>query len=268
MTHATKPDEPEESPQALLAYFQRLTGNSPQALCQTGQNLAQAGLHFMAIEYFQRAVAEYPEYVAGWSDLGTCLSEMKRFDESEAALRKALDLAPEHFLAWGCLAEVKAAQKKCEAAFDAFSQFHRLAPAHPYLPSVAAQLLVCLAEQADELQKCGDWAAATACQERRFEVGTMLDSDSIRGDARFEQSRIRFASDCPDDGMRVLEEAEALLRKADDKPGLLGVLVVQARIYDVLNLRECSRSRACEAHDLAIAIGRQEIADEMAPLTS
>lgn len=61
-----------------------------QAILSAGD----AGYHATRVELLQRYLAEHPQAVRGWIDLGQSLSELFRFDEAEQALNRALELVP------------------------------------------------------------------------------------------------------------------------------------------------------------------------------
>jgi tetratricopeptide (TPR) repeat protein len=64
--------------------------------CTLGTQLAATGQLDAAIEALQRACSLQPGLAMAWYDLGVLLVRAVRFEESEAALRKASELAPDN----------------------------------------------------------------------------------------------------------------------------------------------------------------------------
>lgn len=134
----------------LFAYFQRLTRSAP-SVCNRGQEYATAGLHSLALTCFQEAVALNPNYGPGWSDLGVCLFEMKKFEEAEPALRKATEMAPENFVSWGCLGALCVELDKLEDAAHCFERCWELKPDDSRTKWLARRLLDRLQSDSESL---------------------------------------------------------------------------------------------------------------------
>jgi tetratricopeptide (TPR) repeat protein len=67
---------------------------SPALLCLWARALLVSGQHIRALERAEQAIAGDPCFAEAYQLCGACLQHMGRFDEAEASLRRAIDLAP------------------------------------------------------------------------------------------------------------------------------------------------------------------------------
>ena len=73
---------------------------SPRANLIVGKALSDRGESEAALEWFERALAAAPTYVAAWNERGVALGRLARYDEAIVALRSAVREGPQHAGAW------------------------------------------------------------------------------------------------------------------------------------------------------------------------
>ncbi|MCX7099828.1 MAG: tetratricopeptide repeat protein [Methylococcales bacterium] len=124
-----------------------LLGLAEQTLIEIGWELretaAEAGAAGVVLEWFfndyeaaeaayRQAVAIKPDDVATWNNLGTALSDLRRYPEAETAYRKALELDPEDVIAWYNLGNALNNQNRYPEAEAAYRKALELDPEYVY----------------------------------------------------------------------------------------------------------------------------------------
>lgn len=104
-------------PNEMTTEFYRLANEA-----EVAKNTKQAILHFRSI-----VEADAEDFIA-WTKLGALFLKDTQYDESENALRKALQLKPEYTTAWIYAGQVRVARKQYEAAAEVFKHATTLEP--------------------------------------------------------------------------------------------------------------------------------------------
>ena len=136
-----------------------------------------------ALEQCDHTIALNPHFAPAYLTLGLIQEQRKEFDESAAAFRRAVDLAPNSLRMQSALARTLALSGKPERATDALHTLERLA-AERYVSPVE---FMTTAFAAGDREAGYRWLAK-ACDERCFEMLTLkVDPrfESISDDARF-----------------------------------------------------------------------------------
>ncbi|WP_207476497.1 tetratricopeptide repeat protein [Arenibaculum pallidiluteum] len=137
----------------------RQAGRTEEALATLQQGLAldrrHAGLWFnlgnaletgarlpAAVEAYRNALALDPSLQPAWVNLGTALRELRRADDAAAALRHALALAPADGLAWTGWGNAEFERGRPEQARSGFARACRITPAPALLLKKALSLPV------------------------------------------------------------------------------------------------------------------------------
>jgi tetratricopeptide (TPR) repeat protein len=103
------------------------------ALASRAHLRAQMGRRSQAIADAQRLVEVHPtRSAADWFNLAFLLEEAARYDEAEAAFRRATELDPQLDRAWYGLALVLIRQRRLDDAVAALERNTKLQPMSPY----------------------------------------------------------------------------------------------------------------------------------------
>ena len=84
-----------------------------------------------AIEHLTKIVSIDPSDFIGWAKLGIIYLEKNSFPESEAALKKSVEIKAEYTPAWIHIGLLRVAQKQFDAASETFKHVTKLEPASP-----------------------------------------------------------------------------------------------------------------------------------------
>ena len=81
---------------------QKAISHSSEAISwnNKGYSLADEGKHIEAIDAFNHAIKEYPDFAEAYNNLGYSLAELGRIDEAIAACYRAVELKPEFAYSW------------------------------------------------------------------------------------------------------------------------------------------------------------------------
>ncbi len=99
-----------------------------------------AGTHAMAIgdgmralEAFNTAVSQKPDFAEAWNKRATLYYLLRRYEESVADIERTLELEPRHFGALSGLALIREAQNQ---PFEALEALKLASQIHPQLPNL------------------------------------------------------------------------------------------------------------------------------------
>jgi serine/threonine protein kinase/Flp pilus assembly protein TadD len=119
--------------------------------------MVERGLYEPALQQFRRAVALAPDYGYAWADLGTCLMEMKRYDEAFDALERASVLVDD-VITWFHLAKVSAALGRWDEALASVDEALRLEPEHEQAWFAKGVALLDGLDRSEEALRCFETA--------------------------------------------------------------------------------------------------------------
>jgi cytochrome c-type biogenesis protein CcmH/NrfG len=91
-----------------------------------GVELSNEGKHDEAIAKFNEVIAQVPQCLECYQNIGTVYTRKKEYDQAEAAFKKALELKPDSADAYNGLATVYNAQKKFDLAAEASAQAQKI----------------------------------------------------------------------------------------------------------------------------------------------
>ncbi len=188
-----------------------------------------------------------------WCDRGGLLGRLQRFEEAEAAYRRAIDMVPSAVRARVCLAGLLSERNRPAEALEHLTKVLREFPSHIQARHILSQQYV----------RTRQWALAF----EQYEIGLRYEpsnpqllfdrSQVLRHWGRFEESRA--------DLRRILENPAWGKTQTADVPASLRVIeediALQRRIADVILRREVIE-REQDYRDLAIAstaFGRPEL---------
>lgn len=92
-----------------------------------GVTLSNEGKHDEAIAKFNEVIAQVPNCVECYQNIGTVYTRKKEWDKAEEAFKKAIEFKPDAADAYNGLATVYNAQKKFDQAAEASAQAQKLA---------------------------------------------------------------------------------------------------------------------------------------------
>lgn len=81
-----------------------------------------------AATHFEKAVAEYPQYASGWSELGAALARQDKPAEAEDALKRAISADPKYIKPYAQLAQLLGDQKRWADSVEVAERAFRLNP--------------------------------------------------------------------------------------------------------------------------------------------
>jgi predicted O-linked N-acetylglucosamine transferase (SPINDLY family) len=130
-----------EDAAALYRKVLGVTPGHPDALRLLGLAVLDLGMVGPAVDLL-KAAASIANSGLFWADLGRVFGRLKRFDEAEQALRKAISLTPEEPSFLWDLGLLLRQSGQLEAAEAIFAQVYRLNPDHPHAAELLAQTLI------------------------------------------------------------------------------------------------------------------------------
>ena len=146
-----------------------------------------------ALEHCDQTIELNPHFAPAYLTLGLIQEQRKEFDESAAAFRRAVDLAPNSLRMQSALARTVALSGKPERAVEALRTLERLA-LERYVSPVE---FMTTAFAAGDREAGYRWLAK-ACDERCFEmIALQVDPrfEPLRGDSRFVAAVTRIGLD-------------------------------------------------------------------------
>ena len=93
-----------------------------------GQLLKELKRYDEAEQALRKSVEMAPDHAWGWTFLGQLLKELKRYDEAEQAFRKSVEVAPDHAWGWTDLGGLLQMLKRYQEAADAYFKRIELLP--------------------------------------------------------------------------------------------------------------------------------------------
>jgi len=101
-------------------------------LYEAGQRAGTNRDYVTSAQLYEQAVAKDPKYMDAWNALGWTYNNLKRYDKAEAALRKALEIAPTARYAHNNLGQALEGQKKYNESIPEFEKEIELNPKDPW----------------------------------------------------------------------------------------------------------------------------------------
>ncbi len=98
-----------------------------------GMHAMASGDVAVALEAFNTAVAQKPDFAEAWNKRATLNYLLRRFAESIADIERTLELEPRHFGALSGLALIRESQNR---PFEALEALERASQIHPQLPNL------------------------------------------------------------------------------------------------------------------------------------
>jgi len=105
-------------------------GGSPEY--QKAQALSDAGKDEEAIQWYDKALAIYPNYVEAWYGKGKCLSLLDRYEEAIQCYDNALSINPNYTFVWDSKAEALSIIGRNEEAIEWYDKLLEVYPGSPY----------------------------------------------------------------------------------------------------------------------------------------
>jgi tetratricopeptide (TPR) repeat protein len=103
-------------------------GHYPEAWFNLGKVESDADNAALAIEAYQRAIEEKPDYAAAWNNLGRSELDHGDSEAAQTAFEKAIALAPEYALAWHNLGRLHYREQRFSEAAAAYEKAAALEP--------------------------------------------------------------------------------------------------------------------------------------------
>ncbi|QQS46436.1 MAG: tetratricopeptide repeat protein [Acidobacteriota bacterium] len=119
--------------ESVYPEIERLAGHDARTWNRLGILLAEHLKRFDEAEAaFRKAIQIDPNNAFAWNNLGNLLSDLKRFDEAEAAYRKAIEINPNYTSAWHNLGNLLSDLKRFDEAEVAYRKALEINPNYAY----------------------------------------------------------------------------------------------------------------------------------------
>lgn len=121
----------EHAQQAITHYKKAIElerGKYPEAWFNLGRAHSQASQFDLAIEAYEKAIQEKPDYIAAWNNLGLAFVDEKQPEKAVECFEKSLALDDKYALAWHNLAKVYYEQERYAEATKAYGRAVELSP--------------------------------------------------------------------------------------------------------------------------------------------
>jgi len=95
---------------------------------ENGTMLAANGKYDEAIQYLDKVIDSYPDFVGGWTFKGKALTGKGEYDEAMQCFNNAIELSPDYEVAWEGKGIVLFKQKKLNESIQCFDQAIEVGP--------------------------------------------------------------------------------------------------------------------------------------------
>lgn len=191
----------------VVEKYQTLMRHNPhsQVFAPLADAYLERGLDLQAEELLMQGTQRHPLFTSGFVILGKAKLKMKKFEEAEVALRKALELSPQNILAHQLLGDTYLALKK---PFDALKSYKMVLFLNPY--SAKAKQAI------DKLET----ASALEFEEDTFSMAKLSDLKKIEKNYSPPVKESTSESHKEKSRKRLLQLVDAFLVRGDYKESL------------------------------------------------